>query len=190
MTMLYYSDQMEEQALLQTAAQMCAAARTAPKATGKDVIYTMVITGEEKAALVAKMREFGERNFPNKGVAWYERDAYNVHRSQAVVLIGAKRSYRGISHCGYCGNKDCAACKEAGGTCVFASIDLGIAISSAVSIAADARIDTRIMMSIGKAAEEMRYLDEDILWMGIPLSISGKSIFFDRNPDPSKRDWT
>ena len=41
-------------------------------------------------------------------------------------------------------------------------------------------MDNRIMYTIGKAAEEMGYTEEKVLWHGIPLSISGKSIFFDR----------
>lgn len=49
--MLYQSDAMEEQAVMQTAARMCAAARTAPKANGKDTIHTIVLTGEEKEEL-------------------------------------------------------------------------------------------------------------------------------------------
>ncbi|MDD3229476.1 MAG: hypothetical protein PHE09_09700 [Oscillospiraceae bacterium] len=35
--MIYQSEQMEERAVLQTAARMCAAARTAPKAHGKSI---------------------------------------------------------------------------------------------------------------------------------------------------------
>ena len=59
-------------------------------------------------------------------------------------------------------------------------IDLGIALGSAVSIAADYRVDNRIMYSIGKAAAEMKYADDSVVWHGIPISISGKNIFFDR----------
>lgn len=41
--MLYNSETMENQALLHAAAQMCAAARTAPKARGIDRIHTLVL---------------------------------------------------------------------------------------------------------------------------------------------------
>lgn len=40
-------------------------------------------------------------------------------------------------------------------------------------------IDCRIMYSIGKTAAEMNF-DPGVVWLGIPLSISGKNIFFDR----------
>ena len=46
--MIYRSEQMEEQAVLQAAAQMCAAARTAPKAKGIDEICTVVLTLRKK----------------------------------------------------------------------------------------------------------------------------------------------
>ncbi len=59
--MRYDSDEMERQAILAAAARMCdLAARTAPKAKGADNILTMVLTGEEKAALAAKMREIAD----------------------------------------------------------------------------------------------------------------------------------
>jgi uncharacterized ferredoxin-like protein len=57
-------------------------------------------------------------------------------------------------------------------------IDLGIAIGSAVKIASIFNIDNRIMYSVGVAAEEMGIIEGTIL--GIPLSVKGKNIFFDR----------
>ena len=62
----------------------------------------------------------------------------------------------------------------------FDGIDLGIALGSAVSTAADERVDSRIMYTIGKAAEEMGYEEGPVIWHGIPLSVTGKSPFFDR----------
>lgn len=175
--MIYQSKQMEEQAVLATAAQMCAAARTAPKAIGKDVIHTLVLTGEDKDALASKMVEIGKRDGTE---AWMARDAENVRGSQAVVLVGVQRSYRGVQRCGFCGFENCGACKNAGANCAMMYIDLGIALSSAVQTAAIGKVDNRIMLSIGKAAMEMPYTDEDVLWHGIPLSVTGKSRFFDR----------
>ena len=177
--MNYTSEYMEEQAALQTAARMCAAARTAPKAHGKDTLHTLVLTGEDKEALAVMMEQVGRRELGDKMGSWYGRDAANVRASSAVVLIGAEKKYRGVPHCGYCGHKDCGECKSSGGNCALAYVDLGIAVSSAVSIAADSRVDNRIMFSIGKAAAEMEFVS-DTLWMGIPISISGKSIFYDR----------
>ncbi|MGI6432731.1 MAG: DUF2148 domain-containing protein [Sphaerochaetaceae bacterium] len=67
--------------------------------------------------------------------------------------------------------------------CAFNTGDLGIAIGSAVSIAADYRIDNRVMFSVGMAARELGiFAKEVVIVYGIPLSISGKNIFVDRKP--------
>lgn len=178
--MIYQSTQMEEQAILQTAARMCAAARTAPKAMGRDNIVTLVVTGSEKDALMDKMLEIGQREFGDKPGSWYFRDGGSVREAQAVVLIGIRRTYRGIPHCSFCGFEHCAACEAAGASCAFSYVDLGIALSSAALAAASDCVDNRIMLSIGKAAMEMDDYPKDILWHGIPLSIAGKNKFMDR----------
>jgi len=97
------------------------------------------------------------------------------------VLVGVKYEPRGLNErCTLCGFENCAACTDAGAVCVFTSVDLGIALGSAVSIAADGRADNRIMYTVGKAAASLGLLGEYKLIMGIPLSASGKSPFFDR----------
>lgn len=177
--MLYQSKDLEEQAILQTAARMCAAARTAPKGHGKDTLHTFVLTGAEKEKLALKMEEIGNREMGEKMNTWHGRDATNVRAAGAVVLIGADKKQRGVPYCGFCGFNDCSGCKRSNGNCGFAYVDLGIAVSSAVSTAALDKVDCRIMYSVGKAAEEMDFAP-DCLWLGIPVSISGKNIFFDR----------
>lgn len=177
--MIYESNQMETQAVLQTAASMCAAARTAPKAHGKDTVCTLVLTGEEKEKLADKMTALGKQAFGEKDT-WITRDADNVRQAQAVVLIGVHKTYRGVPHCSFCGFANCEDCKEAGANCAFAYVDLGIALCAAVSAAAAQKADNRIMFSVGKAAMELDYLNIPVLWHGIPLSVWGKNIFFDR----------
>lgn len=179
--MVKKSCEMEEMAVLQTAARMCAAARTAPKAHGKDTLYTLVLTGEDKDRLAKEMEVLGYGSMREKMHTWYGRDANNVRNAGAVVLIGTAKTYRGVPNCGYCGFGDCASCKASGGTCAYAFVDLGIAVSSAVTIADSDKVDCRIMFSIGKTAIQLSLVDEDVIWLGIPLSISGKNIFFDRN---------
>lgn len=41
--MMYKDKQADEQAVFQIATQMCAAAKTAPKAHGKDTVHTLTI---------------------------------------------------------------------------------------------------------------------------------------------------
>jgi len=177
--MIYTAKQMEEQAIMETASRMCAAARTAPKACGIDNILTLVLTGAEKDTLADKMEEVALREF-GENSGHFPRDAKNLRAAQAVILIGVKRVYAGLPYCSFCGFDSCAACKQAGGKCAFTFMDLGIALCSALAIAADDRVDNRVMFSIGKVAEEMNYADSDVIWQGIPISVSGKNPFFDR----------
>ncbi len=166
----------EQAAVLETAYRMCAAARTAPKARGIDYVKTLVVTGEEKDALADEMDRLGaELEAPS-----FIRDAKNVRDSQVVVLIGTRFSQRGLN-CGYCGFPTCAACREAGATCAYDPLDQGIALGSAVSVAADSRIDNRIFYSAGRAALTLKMMDEEVkLIMAVPLSATRKSVYFDR----------
>ena len=174
--MLYDEKSCEEAAVLDTARRMCAAARTAPKARGIDYVQTMVVTGDEKEQLAREMDHLGEA----LNAATFIRDAKNVRESHAVVLIGTRFSQRGLN-CGYCGFPDCKTCREAGATCAFDPLDQGIALGSAVSIAADNRIDNRIFYSAGRAALTLKLMDEDVkLIMAVPLSATRKSVYFDR----------
>ena len=167
----------EENAVLNAAYAVCAAARTAPKACGVDFTKTAVLTGEDKDRVAAEMR----RPSAN-GDKILVRDAGNVDKSFAIVLVGITDDKRGLGEiCQLCHFKDCASCEAANGCCVFSALDLGIALGSAVSLVTDLRIDTRIMFTIGKAAAALKLLGDDIrLIMGIPMSVSGKSPFFDR----------
>ena len=171
------SQKAEEQAILSLAYAVCAAARTAPKACGIDHMDTAVLTGEDKKKVADEMRRLGE-TIP---APFFIRDAGNVDASGAIVLVGVKYETRGLNErCGLCGFADCAACTAAGAACVFSGVDLGIALGSAVAMSANAHIDNRIMFTIGKAAASLGLMGEYKLIMGIPLSVSGKSPFFDR----------
>jgi uncharacterized ferredoxin-like protein len=178
--MLINSKQAEEQAVLNLAYSVCAAARTAPKACGIDHMDTAILTGDDKQKVANEMRRIG--GSLGKAGGFFIRDAGNLEASGAVVLIGVKYEPRKLNEiCGICGFVNCAACTAAGATCVFTAVDLGIALGSAVSLAADNRADNRIMFTIGKAATALGLLGDYKLIMGIPLSVSGKSPFFDRD---------
>ncbi len=177
--MIINSYKAEESAILNLAYSVCVAVRTAPKACGTDHLETAILTSEDKDRVAAEMRKIGEAL--GESGKFFCRDADNVDASGAVVLVGAKYETRGLGkRCKLCGFEDCAACKKAGAACVFTSMDLGIALGSAVSIVSDNRVDNRIMFTIGQAASKLGLLGEFKLIMGIPLSVSGKSVFYDR----------
>ena len=178
--MKYGSDHIYQDALIATAKRMCAAAQTAPKGHGVDSLKTFILTGEEKEQLAVEMEKLGTEFMGDEMPTWYGRDASCVRKAGAVVIIGAKHMRRGMSHCGQCGFENCAANAAAGGRCFADFMDLGIAIGSAVSVAADDRVDNRVMFSIAQTLVRMPEYGPDYVWFGIPLSVSSKNIFMDR----------
>ncbi len=177
--MIRYLEDVRDDVLLDVAAKMVTAAITAPKAQGQDKVVAAVLSGSDKERVVRKLQQLGEEY----GLAFIRRDAGCLNRATCAVLIGVKSAPCGVSNCSYCGNENCAATVKNGGTCALNVTDLGIAIGSAISVAADNRIDNRVMYSIGKAVTQMDIFDDDVkVCYGIPLSASSKSIFFDRDP--------
>lgn len=183
------SREAEHEALLTTAKLMAAAARTAPKTRGLDSVKTLVVDGEDLQRLAAAME--AKVDAKAHRMPFYARDARNVANAGAVVLIGVtgepKKPHDPLN-CGACGYAGCAEFLAAehvegedfaGPLCVFQSIDLGIAVASAVKVASELNVDNRVMYTAGAAARKLGLLDADII-MGIPLSVSGKNPFFDR----------
>lgn len=167
----------ERSALQDVAEFMCVAARTAPKAKGIDNIVTAIAQGEDIKRLAAKMKYFAKKeNKPS-----FARDADGIIKCPYVVLIGTKIAAVGLTFCGFCGWPDCTTMQKKGGICAYNSLDLGIAVGSAVSVAADFRADNRVMYSVGLTAIKTGILPKTVkIAVGIPLSASGKNIFFDR----------
>ena len=175
--MIYTREDITNDVIMRTAKQMLAAAVTAPKGRGVDNIEVLIVDGDEKDRLSAAMRDIGAET----GEDFYIRDAGNVDACPCVVFIGMGNAPRGLTNCGLCGFGNCAASVKAGAQCAFNAADLGIAIGSAVSVAADNRIDNRVLFSAGKAALRIGIFPETVaVCFGIPLSVSSKSIFFDR----------
>lgn len=168
---------MEREGLLEVARRMCIAARTAPKGKGIDNLVTAVLTGEEKDEIAREMQRVGEAT----DAAFFVRDAGNLRASGALVLLGTRIKTLGIPNCGFCGYENCADNQKHDGICAFNTGDLGIAVGSAVAVAADCRVDTRVMFTAGRAALNLKTLGEEVrIAYGVPLSVSGKSPFFDR----------
>jgi uncharacterized ferredoxin-like protein len=171
------SQEAEKRAVEWIADLMCAAARTAPKAKGLDHLETLIITGQEKSQLSTEMRRIAKES----GMQFFERDADCLDKAPVVVLLGQKVKPMGVSPCGYCGYSNCGECAKGTGMCAVNIGDLGIAVGSAVNAAAAHHADNRVMFSVGKAALNIRLFGEEVkVVYGIPLSITGKSPFFDR----------
>jgi len=186
------SDDAERQAVFTVANLIAAAARTAPKARGVDPISTLIVDGETILAL-ADMMDSMAPGRPELVTNSIHKDARSLRNTPCIVLIGVdgtpKKPDKPLD-CGACGFKTCAnlinARQKAANTgdyfgpcCVFTALDLGAAIGSAAKVAAEHNIDNRLMFTIGIAARRLNLMDADVI-IGIPLSVSGKSIYFDR----------
>jgi Uncharacterized protein containing a ferredoxin domain len=176
--MITKGNDMERAAVEHVAALMCAAARTAPKGKGIDNLSTLVVTGSDIKKISAEMRRVGEE----LGDKYWERDAANVDVSMALVILGQRLAPMNIPACGFCGFDDCASSVKAGASCAISASDLGTATCSAVAVAALHHIDNRIMYRIGRAALNLGLFNGEKVTMayGIPLSVTGKSPYFDR----------
>lgn len=164
--------------IIEIAKNMAIAARTAPKGKGRNTIHIKIASGAELDTIARKMEEMGKRDNQH----FFIRDASNIMNSDAVLFIGTEIKSLGLNACGLCGMENCENKNtKTDIPCAFNNIDLGIALGSAVSIAADARLDNRIMFSTGMAARELKYFNENIkIIIGISLSADSKNIYFDR----------
>lgn len=177
--MIHTSEDAEKRSAFIVADKMVAAARTAPKGCGEDNVVALILDGNDKSILSEHMRDIAKET----GAEFFNRDAANVDNSHCIVMIGVTANPLGLDPCGMCGFKNCGEMQKAGANCAFNVTDLGIAVGSAVSVAADNRIDNRVLFSAGQAALRMECFPSDVrVCFGIPLSTSSKSIFFDRDP--------
>jgi uncharacterized ferredoxin-like protein len=175
----------EKQGVLDIARLMLISARTAPKSGGVDDLVLAVVYGREKDEIAAEMDRIAEE----RKLKGFNRDGKNLRDSEAALLVGVKGSKSFGLNCGACGYKTCEEFNEAekrqgldfvGPTCLFKALDMGLALGSAVKTASLLNVDNRIMYRIGTAAKRLKLLPEAHVIMGIPISASGKSIYFDR----------
>jgi uncharacterized ferredoxin-like protein len=148
---------------------MAASARTAPK------------------KIANAMKEYAPKS---TNEAFWNRDAANIENSQALLLIGLSKPVTAGYDCGACGYPTCnefskskqMKAKEMGYTgphCVMRMMDIGVALSSAAKTASIHNVDNRVQQRVGAAARALGLIQAEVA-MGIPISIGGKSIYFDR----------
>ncbi len=160
---------------------MTISARTAPKAKGQDFIETEIIDGVDLERMADEMVKYGMET----GKKNYDRDADNIRNSDAVFLISLNEAEVTGLNCGACGFPKCSELKIIegpefdGGICAWRLVDLGIALGSAVKTAGILNVDNRIMYRVGVIAKRMGLIKGEIA-IGVPLSATGKNIYFDR----------
>jgi len=159
---------------MEAVGRMMTAARTAPKAKGIDIIEIAAVEGSDIQTLSDKTRELGMQN----GMKFFLRDAENILSSEAVLLAGTHKREQALN-CGHCGFPTCDD-KPQAVPCAINTVDVGIAIGSACAMAADLRLDTRVMFSVGCAAQALDWLQGCKTVFAVPVSASSKNPFFDR----------
>lgn len=172
-------EEVRKKTVLEVAALMLIAARTAPKARGMDYVYAAILSDDE----INRLADYMEQMVHDEGAPdFFARDARNIRQSDAVVILGTYVQSLKLPLCGYCGFRDCSERERYGSVpCAFNTGDLGIAIGSAVSVAANHRVDNRIMFSAGYTAVKKQMLPAEVkIAYAIPLSVSSKSPYFDR----------
>jgi uncharacterized ferredoxin-like protein len=178
----------ESDAVKTVAGLMALAARTAPKAVGKDSIVCRVVAGKEQEKLAARIDAMGKA----LGLDFFLVNAGQVRKSDATLLIGVEGTKALGLNCGGCGFPTCAEMVKAGKAaakkkksvyggpnCVFKISDLGIAVGSAVKTASIHNVDNRIMFTAGVAALGLGMLKGCSVAYGIPLAAAGKNPYFD-----------
>jgi len=169
------------ESVIRGAEYMALAARTAPKTKGDDFVGIRVISGEDVKKIAEAMSQFGQENNQPK----WNRDAENVKKSSAILLLSLEGPKPVGLNCGACGVSRCADLKTvegpefSGPLCAWRLIDLGIALGSAVKTASLFNLDNRIMYRVGSMAKKLG-MTEGSMVVGIPVSAEGKNIYFDR----------
>ncbi len=184
--MLEHNLKMQE--IMETVAGLMAlSARTAPKAKGKDFLEIKILQGEALKILADGMVEYAQKLGKEKH--FFARDGENVRRSEAVLLLSLNKPMPAGLNCGACGFNHCSdfsnqqpkkeGSEFAGPLCAWRQLDLGIALGSAAKTASLHNADNRMMYTIGAVARARKLIAGELV-VGIPLSATGKSIYFDR----------
>jgi uncharacterized ferredoxin-like protein len=181
------SAEAEREAVLEIARLMAVSARTAPKGRGLDSVKTLILYSDDELERLAQVMEARYEETPDT-LSFFKRNAEDVRKSAAVVLIGVTGEPKKIEqplNCGACGHNCQATLKSKkidtgdarGPMCLFQGIDLGIALASSVKAASDYNVDNRMMYSVGVAARRLKLIEADLV-VGIPLSVTGKNVYF------------
>ena len=187
----------EKSAVIEAAKIIGISIRTAPKSAGADDILYKILSDTQKLAVVSELKKTAsllikenndERIKKATELDWHS-DTDALDKSDCVIIIGVRGKKPLGFNCGGCGFRGCQEFLGAkppqtifmpGPFCMFKLLDLGIALSSAAKTASSLNIDNRIMYRVGLAAYSLGLLEDCNPIIGLPLSATGKNIFFDR----------
>ena len=143
---------------------MAVAARTAPKAGGKDFLEIAVIDQDDDLKKIASaMKDYAPRS---TNEAYWRRDAANIENSQALVLIGLAKPNLAGYDCGGCGYPTCKEFEKdrqihekdmgyTGPHCIMRMMDIGVALASAAKTASLMNVDNRVQQRVAATARAL-----------------------------------
>lgn len=178
--------------------------RTAPKSAGIDDIEYKILSDSEKTKVVRETKRISgilEKNKPDNvrraiELDWHS-DADAIDKSDCLILIAVKGRKALGFNCSGCGFDNCREFSRAkspktifmaGPFCIFQLLNLGISLSSAAKAASGLNIDNRIMYRAGLAGYRAGFLKGYNPIAGLPLSATGKNIYFDRKEKLEARE--
>lgn len=178
--------------LMDVAKACVQAASKAPSLTRRFSLMASIITDEDMAPVIDILATLGENS------AFQLHDAVALIRLAKegklppVLLLGADLTRPALWDCGACGFASCGEyvkyCKKNKGvgigaygpTCVWQAIDFGAACDYAAACAAQHRVETRVMFSIGAVSMLLGHLEGASFVLGLPLGPAGQNLWFDR----------
>jgi uncharacterized ferredoxin-like protein len=192
------ADEQRRTTVRNVAAQMAAAAITAPKSGGQlflagkpNFMETILVDDpEERTEIAAWLRS---RGVERREQIWF-RDADIAEAVDAILFVGLLPQWYPPNYdCGACGYATCAeflhatkALRDdsaelefAGPVCNVRDIDLGIAVGSAAKTAAIHSIDCRCQTRAAVAARKLGIIRAEHA-VALSLSITHKAVGFDR----------
>jgi len=89
----------EKDTILGIAKKMALAARTAPKGRGRDTLKIMIAEKDDIAIIASHMEKISADN----NIHFFQRDAANIGKCEAVLFIGTTIDSLALTYCGFCG---------------------------------------------------------------------------------------
>ena len=189
---VYEGIEMFQEELVNVAKLCGIAAMRAPALTGGLDLKMKIVTGKDLEPIIEVLEVLGGTS----AFQLHDATAYRSYKENGilppVLLLGADLTKPPMWHCGGCGFKNCGeflnylkknkgvGIGAYGPTCLWKVIDFGIASDYACACAAQHRVESRIMLSIGAIALFLNYLEDCSFILALPVGPAGDHRWFDR----------